>query len=85
MQHTPGQIKAFVNVFYTNAQGIKQHMMSFQLATADTRDEKAVSRVRAVAVTCEEDHSKMQDYIKAAIDSVMANDYDLTLEFGVMV
>lgn len=83
MIHTPGFIKAFVDISYINSQGVKHHMMSFQLATADTKDEKAVARVRAKAVTCEEDHTQMQSYILDAIAAVEKNDYQLFYDFGV--
>ena len=83
MQHTPGHIKAFVEVWYTNSQGVKHHMMSFQLATADTRHPREVERVKAKAVACEYDHSQMQSYIRDAIATVEKNDYQLSYVFGV--
>lgn len=82
MNTTPGYIKAFVDVSYTTKDGIKQHMMSFQLATGRNDVDGDVDRVTQRKLACEADPSKMQDYIKAAIATAEANDYQITLDFG---
>ena len=82
MRRTEGFIKAQVEVFYCTNTGDKIHMMSFQLATGRISNETEYARVIKVKEDCEADNSKMQEYIKAALASVRANDYDLILEFG---
>ena len=82
MNRTDGYIKAFVDVYYVNNAGVKHHMMSFQLATGLINNGGDYDRVCQTKEKCERDHSQMQEYIRAAIATVEANDYQLTLEFG---
>lgn len=82
MNRTEGYIKAFVDVSYINNQGDKIHMMSFQLATGKMSDQAAYDRVTQTKTRCELDNSQMQTYIRQAIASVQANDYQVILDFG---
>ncbi|MND22855.1 hypothetical protein D3C76_165580 [compost metagenome] len=84
MNHTPGYTKAFVEVWYMNSCGTLQHMMSFQLGTVRTLNTQDVDKLREKLAQCEADPELMQDYIKAAIASVEANDYQLTFKFGLV-
>lgn len=85
MNRTEGFIKAFVEVYYLNAQGIEQHLMSFQLATGKVSDDAEYARVCKVKDDCQANPDLMQSYIKAAISAVEANDYHVSLKFGLMV
>lgn len=86
MQRTEGFAKGFMSVFYSNTDGVKHHMMDFQICTVKCDGSfSAVDACRETVQRCEYDRTKLPSYVRDALTAVVANGYDLTITFSVMV
>jgi hypothetical protein len=76
MTSTPGYYKTCIDVFYPNLKGDMQHVASFQIYTGPTMTDAAIKLDEFI----EKGEGVLSDSVKAYLNSLRNNDYELTLK-----